>query len=94
MWGSLRLTPINEAMPSGMVAIDYRNLENFRVQKFLCNKFSCEKIFVRYATARKLNARNIFLLDVYMRWRNTRELAVSADTSCTKESGMLLLARY
>ena len=42
----------------------YRKLENFRVQKFSCNKFSCEKIFVRYATVRKLNARNIFLLDV------------------------------
>ena len=28
------------------------------------------------------------------RWRNTGELAVSADTTCTKESGTLLLARY
>ena len=47
-----------------VLSCDYRNLENFRVQNFSCNKFSCEKIFVRYATVRKLNARNIFLLDV------------------------------
>ena len=29
-------------------------------------KISCSKIFVQYATVRKLNARNIFLLDVYI----------------------------